>query len=339
MAGSSYRQLKRLVKSHPEAAIQTFIWVGYAFFFPGSLGTFWDDKGFYTIFIVCITFPLLFLLNTYWLIPRYLKTKQWFRYFSYALLILIAWFGIATLIFDREGFKPVAIPIGLASAAIFTSFSYRFTRDWLVNIGVIERLKAEKLQMELAFLKSQVDPHFLFNTLNSLYAVALEEKGTRTADGIAQLGTLMRYNLHDSQTEFISLSKEINYIREYIDLQRLRLTEKTNLGIDINCPDDDAAAIQIAPMLLIPFIENAFKYGASPSEATTIAIHIVLEKTDLTMTIKNDVLGNREQVEGQGIGLNNVKSRLNLIYPNEHSLDVRELNNEYMVTLAIGLKI
>ncbi len=206
--GTAYRQIKRIVREHPEATMQTLVWISYFLLFPGTLGTFWDDKGPYTIAIIAITFPLVFLLNTYVLIPRYLKTRRWFFYILAASIATIFWFGVVTLIFDLEKFRMVGMPISIAAGAVIASFAYRFTRDWLINIGIIERLKAEKVSMELTFLRSQVDPHFLFNTLNSLYAVALEEKSMRTADGIAQLGTLMRYNLHDSQTDFISLEKE-----------------------------------------------------------------------------------------------------------------------------------
>lgn len=335
--GTAYRQIKRIVREHPEATIQTLVWGAYFLMFRGSLGTFWDDKGTYTILIVAITFPLIFLLNTYMLIPRYLKTRRWFLYLLFSSGAAILWFGIATIVFDSEGFKMVSIPLGLGVSAIIASFAYRFTRDWLINIGVIERLKAEKISMELTFLRSQVDPHFLFNTLNSLYAVALEEKSMRTADGIAQLGTLMRYNLHDSQTDFISLEKELDYIEQYIELQRLRLTEKTHLNVDISISDSIASQMKISPMLFIPFIENAFKYGVSPSVPTEIEISLKETDGELLLFVKNTRLLDKVTTEAGGIGLKNVKSRLNLIYPNQHSLSVQETDLTYTVNLSLRL--
>lgn len=335
--GTAYRQLKRIIREYPEATIQTLVWASYFLMFPGTLGTFWDDKGPYTIAVIATTFPLVFLLNTYVFIPRYLKTRRWFFYVLAASIATIFWFGVVTLIFDLEKFRMVGMPISIAASAVIASFAYRFTRDWLINIGVIERLKAEKISMELTFLRSQVDPHFLFNTLNSLYAVALEEKSLRTADGIAQLGTLMRYNLHDSQTEFISLEKELDYIEQYIELQRLRLTEKTNLQVSISIDESTASETKIAPMVFIPFIENAFKYGVSPSVNTEIDISLSEVEGEFLLTVQNTLLAEKGHVESGGIGLKNVESRLNLIYPNWHSLSVQQTDLYYTVNLTLRL--
>ena len=147
--------------------------------------------------------------------------------------------------------------------------------QWWKQKNDIVILEKEKSTAELNSLKQQINPHFLFNTLNSLYALGIEEKSKKTADGIAKLGTLMRYNLNDAQKELIPLSKEINYIKEYIELQELRLTNNNKLTINIlESGIDD---YQIAPLLLIPFIENAFKYGVSATEKTKIDLKIKIE--------------------------------------------------------------
>lgn len=190
--------------------------------------------------------------------------------------------------------------------------------------------------MELAYLKSQVNPHFLFNTLNSLYALALVEKAVVTADGVAKMGTLMRYSLHDSQAEKISLNKEIHYIENYIELQKLRISEAVKPNIEVVIDIDENNNQKIAPMLLMPFIENAFKYGISSSNKNAISIKISLAGNLLELVVSN-LIHKIKMLDESGIGLKNVENRLQLIYPNRFSLKCSKKENVFIVHLNIKL--
>ncbi len=298
--------------------------------------------------ISALVFPLVFYLNAFWLVPQYLKKQRWLQYgLLVSALALVLEVGRSLLFayldtsskttFSSEflNYKHAFDAIG---NGILLSFAYVMVKDWMVNRNLIERLRAEKLEAELAFLKSQVDPHFLFNTLNSLYSLALEENSDHTADGIAKLGTLMRYNLHDSKAEFILLSKEIDYIKKYIELQELRTTPQNEISLTSGIEETTYRNIKIAPMLLISFVENAFKYGISPTEKTFIKIDFTLNADRLKMQIQNSIIANAQEKDSGGVGLQNVKKRLQLIYPERHQLFYEKRQNTFYVTLEINLK-
>lgn len=207
--------------------------------------------------------------------------------------------------------------------------------QWWKQQNDIVSLEKEKSTAELNALKNQVNPHFLFNTLNALYALGIAEKGEKTADGIAKLGTLMRYNLNDAKSDFIPLKKELDYLEKYIELQQLRVTSNNDLRINIE--KEESENYQIAPMLLIPFIENAFKFGVSATEPTVIDLKIQTTSNSLTMELYNTIIKNRQQIEGNGIGLSNTRKRLAHLYPNQYELIIEEAPNEFEVHLTIPL--
>ncbi len=220
---------------------------------------------------------------------------------------------------------------------LFFSWIWVTVRDWWKNIRLIERLQAEKMQSELDFLKVQVDPHFLFNTLNSLYALALEEDSPKTADSIIKLSALMRYNLHDTNEEQISIEKEIDYIEKYIALQKLRLNADNRVVLKIAVQDQDHKALKIAPLLLIPFVENVFKYGVSPSKPSEMHIELVVNDHAIVMTTQNEIHAIEPSDHSGGVGLRNVRNRLALFYPGKHSLSAERRGNQYFTHLKIHL--
>ncbi len=295
--------------------------------------------------VSALVFPLVFYLNAFWLVPNYLKKQRWLWYALMTGMLALSIEVFRTLLFVyldpkvslSQEFLNYKHVFDAVINGFMLSFAYVLAKDWLVNQGLIKRLKAEKLEAELAFLKSQVDPHLLFNTLNNLYSLALEEDSPQTADGISKLGKLMRYNLHDSNADFIPLEREVQYIQNYIELQRLRTTEgnEINLNIEISEAQDDRA--EIAPMLLIPFVENAFKYGISPTEKTFIHIAIELAGQVLKMQIKNSIIRNVNEHTVGGVGLKNVKKRLELLYSERHQLICEKQADTYFVSLEIKL--
>ncbi|BDS11241.1 sensor histidine kinase [Aureispira anguillae] len=197
-----------------------------------------------------------------------------------------------------------------------------------------QRLKSEKNIAELALLKSQVNPHFLFNSLNSIYYLAIK-KADEAPKAIIALSDMMRYVFTEASNDSVPLLREIDYITKYIDLQRLRLPKHTEVKSEISVQEE---TLMIAPLLLIPFIENAFKYGVSTRKATTIYLQITADADQLSMKVLNTIIATeQEEIETKtGTGIDNVKRQLELIYPNRHTLSINNDGNVFEVKLKIN---
>jgi two-component system LytT family sensor kinase len=235
--------------------------------------------------------------------------------------------GIATVAFLQVILLPLA---GL----IFTKYdSYVGKISTLTN-------QVDQGNASLDFLRSQINPHFLFNALNTLYASALIENADKTADGIQKLGDMMRFMLHENQLPRIPLSREIDYLRNYLDLQMLRFGSQSNLEVDIQI-QDGACHGDIAPMLLIPFVENAFKHGISAKEKSWIRLNIRCITGSVHLDLVNSVHPEKPTAERtreeSGIGLENVKSRLALLYPDQHQLNVISNDSDFFVHLSVQI--
>ena len=192
----------------------------------------------------------------------------------------------------------------------------------------------EKIQTELSYLKAQINPHFLFNTLNSIYSLAIVESPP-TADALANLSSFLRYVIQDSQKDRVSLVKELDYIGQYIALQRLRLGETALIEFTVTGP---ANGQQIVPLLLISFIENAFKYGVSPEEPSTIRLAITLHGNELACHVFNrKVRVFQPTAVASGIGLANTRARLQLLYPDRHRLEIQDRPDSFTVDLSLTL--
>lgn len=301
-------------------------------------GNYWNSFENTNLVAIILCLPIVFVINSYLLIPFLAKNKKWFPYFVLVILLFlfIEWFRILANSDEQFlGNENISISFVLAFAM---SWLFITTRDWFLNLRLIEKLKGENLITEIAFLKAQVDPHFMFNTLNAMYALALEEESPKTADSIIKLSTLMRYNLHDSNEAFISIEKEIDYIEKYIALQKLRLNENNRLDVDIKLDASVTPNIKVAPLLLIPFIENAFKFSVSPSKETAIVIKIHATHNSISMEISNSVSDNYGRPEFTGIGLQNVRKRLDLLYPKQHILTSNQSGEKYFTQLVVKFK-
>jgi two-component system LytT family sensor kinase len=190
---------------------------------------------------------------------------------------------------------------------------------------------------ELQFLRAQVNPHFLFNTLNNLFSLAQKEGSDQLAGNIAQLSGMMRYMLYESNTEWVGLAQEITYLKDCIALYRLRFSGKL-VKVVFNHPDP-VPGIVIAPMLFIVFLENAFKHGTAPGQASAIFLRIIFDGTSLSFTCENPDYSRPERADGEkgGIGLENVRRRLELLYPGRHILTIATGNGSYRVHLQIDV--
>lgn len=196
-----------------------------------------------------------------------------------------------------------------------------------------ERLENEKTVAELALLKSQVNPHFFFNSLNSIYYLAIK-KADAAPKAIIALSDMMRYVLTEASDATVRLEQEVDYIQKYINLQRLRLPKHTLVNTEIDIKDED---LEIAPLLLIPFIENAFKYGVSARKATAINLKIKANDRQLSMVIENAIIDYASAENKTKIGIENVRKQLNLIYPHRHTLLINEENGLFKVVLKLHL--
>jgi two-component sensor histidine kinase len=190
---------------------------------------------------------------------------------------------------------------------------------------------------ELSALRAQINPHFLFNAMNTLYATAIEEKAERTSQGIQQLADMMRFMMHENNQDQIDVQQEVTYLRNYIDLQRLRLTETDKLELKVDL-DDTLCLRSIAPMLLMPFVENAFKHGISLRNQSWIYIKLVCQQDQLHFSVFNSLHPRHEEdpeKHSSGIGLVNVQKRLELLYPKNHQLQIHRTEKEFSVNLVI----
>jgi LytS/YehU family sensor histidine kinase len=215
------------------------------------------------------------------------------------------------------------------------STSIKVTQEWFKNEKQRKELENERLNAELSFLKSQVNPHFLFNTLNSIYSLA-NRKSEKSADAIVKLSNILRYMLYDTDNKMVYLKDEIQYLTDYIDLQKLRLYDNTHISFTIK---GDIESKQIAPMLLVPFVENAFKHGIDNISDCYIDILLKVENSVLIFNVENSIPFASESAKDKspGIGLNNVKRRLKLVYPDSHFLLIDQTIDSYSIKLNITL--
>jgi len=215
------------------------------------------------------------------------------------------------------------------------STTIRLVRKWQEDEEVRKDLEKQKISSELSFLKAQINPHFFFNTLNNIYALTSTNVGT-AREAIHKLSRMMRYVLYETQKEKTLLSQELAFLEDYIELMKLRLTEKAIVKIEKPASFQDEL---IAPMILLPFIENAFKHGISSKVESTIFISIKQENNQLLLEVKNRKFKNSGlKLDGSsGIGLTNTKRRLDLLYPNKHKLKVTDSDDEFGIKLEIEL--
>jgi len=212
-------------------------------------------------------------------------------------------------------------------------------QKWQQDEILRRELDQQRINTELSYLKAQINPHFFFNTLNNIYSLTnLDVK--KAQEALLKLSRMMRYVLYENQKEETLLSKEVNFINDYIELMKMRLSSKVTLNIQIETPKED---LIIAPMLLLPFLENCFKHGISSQQESEILIKLEVMGKTLFFETKNHIFPlHPESPEAQenGIGLTNTKRRLELLYPEKHRLKfgIDEANQEYWVNLTLNLE-
>ncbi len=305
-----------------------------------------------SIFITIFYIAVAVYINLFFLIPKFLKKKKYIRFALLQLLNIIIFFllNFFTSLFieyrvsayNADFFKILFLEFIYEFVLIslflsITSF-LKFLRDWIdyqedsINIKETQR---QKLEAELKLLRGQINPHFLFNTLNNLYGLSLD-KSEKTPNMILHLSDLMRYMLYECRDNFVMIDKEINFIKNYLELEKIRIGDKASIDLKVK---GNTNSQQIAPLLFIPFIENAFKHGINKQlEHSVIKIIFDLEKTGvIKFTIENTIDNNEHFIDKQfsGIGVENVKKRLSLLYPDKYSLKITDNQNIFKVELII----
>lgn len=225
---------------------------------------------------------------------------------------------------------------GPSVAVAAYSFCYALFRDFVhQRISEADR-QMQQVQAELTTLKAQINPHFFFNTLNTLYGTALAENADKTAHCIEQLSNIMRYTVTEAQQDFTPVAQEMSFLEDYLHLQQLRLPERETIRVQTNLIYDGLPA-HVAPFLLIPFIENAFKYGIRIDLDSFIKLELAVRENTLDLSIQNSLFPPRPGQDGLGTGIQNTQKRLQLIYPDRHSLTFGEVAGHYNVRLHIRL--
>ena len=296
-------------------------------------------------YIVIIPIIFILLLYNYFLIYRMKVAGKDKAANGYRLFLPIAIFTLFTA-FSIASNQEEAFILGTVTAlfilAVFNPLAQMFFTKYDNILGRIGTLtnKLDQKSAGLQFLRSQINPHFMFNALNSLYGTALQENAEKTSEGIQKLGDMMRFMLHENNQDSIAVEREKEYLINYVDLQLLRTQGQDNIEIVFNRPADNCLG-EIAPMLLIPFVENAFKHGISLQKKSWIKISLRCAEGMIHMDINNSIhrnTGEDPEKKSSGIGLENVKQRLNLLYPGQHELVIRENELEYFVHLSIQLR-
>jgi len=207
----------------------------------------------------------------------------------------------------------------------------RWNRD---QKNLIER-EREKTLAELTYLKNQVKPHFLFNSLNSIYSLSIQNSG-KTTQSILKLSNLLRYMIYETESELVPLEKELDYISDYIELQKLRITDKTKVYYSLPKGEINYS---IEPLLLIPVIENAFKYGVDNTKSSQISLRLEMEGPEMILNIFNDIVNSKvhAKLNESGMGLANLRRRLEILYPLNHIFEMTETQKRFSVLIRLNL--
>jgi len=283
----------------------------------------------------------------YYLIPKILLKNQWKKFIAFAFVAIVLFFYIellltlflvVKLLYAGQSLFPEMVDVVMLLFnmffVVFIAIAIKFYKRWS-EIDIREqKVQKEKVEAELQMLKTQINPHFLFNTLNSIYVLAMKNS-EQTANMVMKLSDILDYILYKIDSPRIAISAEIQIIENYIALEKIRFTNRVNLSLSSDFKSED---IQIPPMLIIPFIENAFKHGVAKSlEKSWVKISMQEAGQMMNIAVSNSKGQNSTKSETGGIGLANVRKRLDILYRDSYKLDISEKINSYDVFLSIPI--
>jgi sensor histidine kinase YesM len=285
-----------------------------------------------------------YYLNYYYFIPAFHLKRKYVHYTISLLLTACIYLFIPSacnIVLNRLALHlhfidSLIIPTGpllMLTLAFMLSYILHKHNEWKQSQRDKMEIEMQKNAAEMILLKNQINPHFFFNTLNGIYALAIRQSDN-TGPAILQLSQMMRYVLYDSEEEKVLLEKEIAYMRAYVKMQQIRLGSNNSVNFEIN---GAATGLTIVPLLMIPFIENNFKYGISGNLETRMSIIIDLTEQVLRFRSKNTIVLRNQDDNHKGIGISNVRRRLDLAYHDRHDLFISELSDEFVVQLEIKL--
>lgn len=315
---------------------------------------FWIKQG-----LVIIMLVAAFYINSVILVPLYLLKNRTGMYFLIIIGLIVAVYFLNNLfdsalnmhqLMDAATHKHIRPPkpggknhifdfviVFIMALVLGISTSITAIQKWQADIRLREALEQDKISSELSFLKAQINPHFFFNTLNNIYALTHVNADT-SRKAIHQLSRMMRYVLYDTQHGTALLSQEIAFIKDYISLMELRLTDKVTVTFNSPAKVND---MSVAPMIFLPFVENAFKHGISATAPSSILISVEQHAEKLELCVENSIYKdqNVNLEENKGIGLTNTLRRLDLLYAGKYTLDIQEdpVANAYKVHLTLNL--
>jgi len=321
---------------------QITIWIVYillpVFVVPQPSSIFQNNTYYLILYIVVSIFSIgYFYFNYNYVIPKYYFTKKFsltvLANFIY-LLLTAALLKVSDTIYGYNFYEE-----SLQRPVFFSGFFIRFIVLFAIAFSLrinkhLQLIEAQKKEAELIALKARLNPHFLFNVLNDIYGQALIKSDT-THESIEKLSSLMRYVITECNAERVAFERELSYMKNYIELQRLRLTPKTKVNFKIEGTTEN---IWIQPLLFIPFIENAFKYGVSNEKPSSIDIDFVIKNNCINFSVRNKIVTSPDNYhESNNIGIETSVKRLNNLFNNQYKLDIVEKEKEFLLTLKINL--
>lgn len=333
--------------------IHILAWVLYTGFYGTAYVQQTGNNEYRILFLLSILLTDLPVFYYYYFnaIPKLLVGRKTWKFIVITLLVLLAYpiarYGLDTFFviyypdvvaplsnIAVDDFKAVFGIRALAALFIIAMAGIgKFTFDWFENQRIRRELENQNLTSELAFLKSQINPHFLFNTLNNIHTLAYK-KSDGAPEAIMKLSDLMRYMIYESDVAFVPLSHEVKHLKSFVALQELRFKSESIVSFNF---EGDFEQQQIAPLMLLPFVENAFKHGDCLNEVGAIKVKLVVNQ-GITYEVENRKhIMNHDKVKDQtgGIGLGNVRRRLELIYPKRHTFEVNESSSHFRVKLTL----
>lgn len=331
-----------------------FYWISYVCFFGFTWGTYdWDFQKTFTVELISLPPKIILVYATiYWLLPRYLfqgKTSQFITGFLALLLLtsllhrLLDYYVILDNYFPHWEKWPLLRLVTLLSTAIkmCLALAIPVTISITQHVNRVQRqkdkLNREKLEAELQLLKSQLHPHFLFNTLNSLYSLILK-KSDQALDLTLRLSDLLRYLLYETQQPYVKLSRELSFVQDYLELEKIRFADKLEIEFQQQRFMEE---LSIAPMLLMPLVENSVKHSTcGPEEVAHIRICAKMKNGLLEFSVWNTLpsIAQPNNLPYKGIGLRNLRQRLRMQYPETHELIINVTEKGYEALLVLNLK-
>jgi two-component system, LytTR family, sensor kinase len=297
---------------------------------------------------------LLFYANLYWLAPKFLNKTHWWLY---SLLILVGFamyylynIGIFKYVVlpkipledrpkegENEGWRNmfrIIFPILFYTLTLLISNILYLLEERRKEKEISRKIEFQKVEAELNMLKLQISPHFLFNTLNNIRWL-VRKKSEDSEESIMKLSEVLRYIIYDVNADKVTVRQEVEHLRNYINLQSLRIQSDAEISFEV---DPQAETLLIAPLLFIHFAENAFKYGVDAKNVPKIAMTIKKTDTGILFTCQNKILNAGNSLENEGVGISNVKRRLELLYPTVHTLQIDETNGIFNVKLELQVQ-